>query len=57
MQLSAFGFPEDVVSGMHRSRSGQARQFHQLRLLEKIEPPYSFRRVGMVDDCAVANAG
>src|SRR5277367_1818851 len=29
---------------MHRSRSGQSRQFHQSQLLEKIEPPDSFRR-------------
>lgn len=36
--------PEDVVSGMHRSRSGQARHFHQTRLPEKIERPGSFRR-------------
>src|SRR5271167_352514 len=29
---------------MHRSRSRQARQFHQSQLLEEIEPPDSFRR-------------
>jgi hypothetical protein len=44
MQISPFGSPEGVISGMHSPASGPAREFHQSQLLEEIEPPDSFRR-------------